>query len=94
MITMYAVTLLSIIITNILGYLSFKTNVKNVNIDIKPIFNIEDIWIRNKNPIFNAGIVSEFVINLKMINLIRFIFLINRDIKIKNIKTEKIITNE
>lgn len=77
-----------------IGYLSFKTNVTNVNIDIKPIFNIEDIWIRNKNPIFNAGIVSEFVINLKMINLIRFIFLINRDINSKNVKTEKVITNE
>lgn len=94
MTTMYAVTLLSIIITNILGYLSFRTSVKNINIDIKPIFNIEDIWIRNKNPIFNAGIVSEFVINLKMINLIRFIFLINRDINSKNVKTEKVITNE
>ena len=91
---MYVVSLSSIIISNILGFLSFRTKIKNVNIDIKPIFNIEDIWIRNKNAIFNAGIVSEFVINLKMINLIKFIYLVNKNINPKDTEIGKMITNE
>lgn len=93
-ITMYAVSITSILISTLIGHLSFKTNMKNINIDIKPIFNMENILLKNKNDILNANLILKFLVSIKMINLIKFIYLVNKNINLSKESLEKQNTNE
>ena len=93
-ITMYAVSITSILISTLIGHLSFKTNMKNINIDIKPIFNMENILLKNKNDILNANLILKFLVSIKMINLIKFIYLVNKNINLSKESLEKENTNE
>lgn len=88
--TMHLVTFLQVIIFNILGYLSFKNskeNVKEIDVNIKPIFesqNFYSLFYENDKKFIKSNLNLKFTVDLETISLLKFAYKINKNMKVEN----------
>ena len=88
--TMHLVTFLSVVLFNIIGYLSFKNseeNVKEIDVDIKPIFesqNFYSLFYENDKKFIKGSFNLKITIDLETISLLKFAYKINKNMKVEN----------
>lgn len=88
--TMHLVTFLSVVLFNIIGYLSFKNSeedVKEIDVDIKPIFefqNFYSLFYENDKKFIKCNFNLKITIDLETISLLKFAYKINKNMKVEN----------